>query len=73
MTDSSENVFFRNLDQFDSANVLGCCCNYWIDTNTQEGKNIYAMLLSYIAQAKPFRIAMPDGKQPGLIGAAGSC
>ncbi len=72
MTDGSGKVFFRNFDQFDSTHALGCCYNYWIDTNTVEGRNIFAMFLSYYAQAKPFRIWVPDSMQPGLIGAAGN-
>jgi hypothetical protein len=64
-------IYFRNFDSFD-ANAMGCCYNYWIDPSTTEGKSIYALFLSYIAQGKGFRIAIPDGKQPGPVGAAGT-
>ena len=72
MTDPTGKVYFRNFGQFDPVNALGCCYNYWIDTTTIEGKNIFAMFLSDAAQAKPFRILIPDALQPGLIVAAGN-
>jgi len=71
MTDGSGRIYFRNLDQFDSAAALGCCYNYWIDTTTPEGKNIYALFLTLGAQSKGFRISVPDGRQPGALSAAG--
>lgn len=72
MTDGNGKVYFRNLDSFDSANALSCCYNYWIDTTSAEGKLIYALLLSYIPQAKGFHIWIPDVRQPGQMSAAGT-
>ncbi len=64
-------VYFRNLNQFD-VNAQGCCYFYWIDTTNQEGKNIYALILSYIALGRALKIAVPTGYASGQLSAAGS-
>jgi len=52
-------VYLRNVNAFDSS-ALGCCYSYWIDTTTQEGKNAFAVILSYSAMQRGFRFAIND-------------
>ena len=59
-------VYFRNLNQFNSA-ALGCCYNYWIDTTAQHGKNQFALFLSKQAQGKGLNFSIPDNGAPGTI------
>jgi len=59
-------VYFRNLNQF-SSTALGCCYNYYIDTNTQHGRNIYALFLSKQAQGKRIIFSVPDNGVAGAI------
>ena len=59
-------VYFRNLNEFNGA-ALGCCYNYWVDTNSAHGKNLYALFLSKAAQNKGFYFSIPDGGAPGSI------
>jgi hypothetical protein len=72
MTDATGKVYLRNLDYFDSTNAVGCCYNYWIDTATIEGKNIFAIFLSSAAQGKGMRFGLPDARQPGAVSASGA-
>lgn len=57
--DATGRVYLRNINYFDS-NALPCCYNYWIDTTTQEGKNTYALILSYSALQRGFRFDISD-------------
>lgn len=59
-------VYFRNLNQF-NGNALGCCYNYWIDTTTENGKNIFALFMSKAAQGKGLYFLFPDGGATGSI------
>jgi hypothetical protein len=63
---SGADVYLRNLNQFNSG-ALGCCHNYWIDTSTPEGKNIFAVLLEDIALGLPIAIGVPNGYASGVI------
>jgi hypothetical protein len=63
-------LYFRNLNAFNSA-VLGCCYNYWIDTNGVHGKNIYALFLSKQATGKGLILGVPDAGATGPIDYAG--
>jgi len=64
-------VYLRNLNQFDS-NALGCCYNYYIDTSSQEGKNLFALLLMAIATHGALWLGVPDGYAAGVVGFAGN-
>jgi hypothetical protein len=44
-------VYLRNLDTC-SASALGCGYNYYIDTSTQDGRDTWATVLSFMAQGK---------------------
>jgi len=44
---------------------------YWIDTNTQEGKNTYALILSFSAQGRGFWFDISDYTTPQQITWAG--
>lgn len=68
--DSTGRVYLRNINSFDSS-ALPCCYNYWIDTTTQEGKNTYALILSYSAQQRGFRFDISDYTTPQQITWAG--
>jgi hypothetical protein len=59
-------VVLRNLNDF-NANALGCCYNYYIDTTTQDGKNIFAAMLAAAAQGKPFIFGVPNGYAAGPV------
>jgi hypothetical protein len=63
---SDGRVYLRNINYFDS-NALPCCYNYWIDTTTQEGKNTYALILSYSAMGRGFRFDIGDYTTPQQI------
>lgn len=63
-------VYLRNLNQFDG-NALGCCYNYWIDTNTVEGKNIFALILSFGAQGRGLRFGLNDYGTAGVVSGVG--
>jgi hypothetical protein len=60
------NVVLRNLNDFNS-NALGCCYNYYIDTTTLNGKNIFAAMLTAAALSKPFIFGVPDGYAAGPV------
>jgi len=47
-TNGDGKIYFRNINQFNGS-AMGCCYNYWIDTNTVEGRNIFALILSHAA------------------------
>lgn len=63
-------VWLRNLHEFDNR-ALGCCYNYYINTNTQEGKNTWALVLSLMAQSKGLYIGLPDGFAAGAVSMSG--
>jgi hypothetical protein len=65
------NVYLRNVNTFDS-NALPCCYSYWIDTTTPEGKNIFALLLTAIAQGQGLWIGLPSGYASGAVTDAGN-
>jgi hypothetical protein len=65
-TDGGAKVFLRNLNEFD-ANALGCCYNYYIDTQTPEGKLIWVTIMTLAAQGKGLWIRVPDNFAPGPI------
>jgi hypothetical protein len=71
LLDASGRVYLRNINAFDSS-ALPCCFNYWIDTTTQEGKNTYALILSYSALQRGFRFDIGDYVTPQQITWAGS-
>jgi hypothetical protein len=56
---SDGRVYLRNINYFDS-NALACCYSYWIDTTTQEGKNTFAVILSYSTLQRGFRFVLTD-------------
>ena len=64
-------VYLRNINSFD-ANALGCCYNYFIDTNTIPGKNIFAMFLSFIPQGRGFWVGLSNGYATGTINYSGN-
>ena len=59
-------VLLRNLDTFDS-HALPCCWNYWVDTTTQEGKNIYALILFLSTTGGSMSLGLPDGYASGTV------
>lgn len=59
-------VALRNLNDF-NASALGCCYNYWIDTTTQVGKDVFAAFLAAAAQGKPFIFGIPNGYASGVV------
>jgi hypothetical protein len=69
-TFSDGRVYIRNFNIF-NASALGYCYNYWFDTNTVEGKNIMALLLSYSAQRRGLYFGVPDGFAAGLVNNVG--
>jgi len=68
--DASGRIYLRNINTFDS-NALPCCYSYWIDTTTQEGKNTYALILSFSAQGRGFYFDISDYTTPQAITWAG--
>jgi hypothetical protein len=70
-THVSGNVYLRNLVSFDPLAVGGDYA-YYIDTNTQEGKDIYALFLSYIPQGRAFWLALSAGYAAGPITGVGN-
>lgn len=69
-TQADGHVYLRNVSSFDT-HALGCCYNYWIDLNTQEGRGIFAALLSAASRNSVFWIAVPDGYTAGAITGSG--
>jgi hypothetical protein len=67
----ASNVYLRNLNVFDS-NALGCCYNYWIDTSTVEGRNIFAIMLEAIALQQGMWLALPPGYASGAVSYGGN-
>lgn len=59
-------VYVRNLDEFNGS-ALGCCYNYYIDTNTPEGKNIFALITAKSAQNKGLYLGVLNGYAAGPI------
>jgi len=59
-------VYVRNLNEFNGS-ALGCCYNYYVDTNTVEGKNIFALILFKAAQGKGLYLGVADQFAPGAI------
>jgi hypothetical protein len=59
-------IALRNLNDF-NPNALSCCYNYWIDTTTQIGKDIFAAMLVAAAQGKPFIFGVPNGYASGAV------
>lgn len=70
-TDSAGKVWFRNVNQFDSA-ALGCCYSYYIDTTTAEGKNIFALILAAAAQHSGLWFGVPNGYAAGVVSYVGN-
>jgi len=68
--DASGRVYLRNINSFD-ANALPCCYSYWIDTTTQEGKNTYALILSFSAMGRGLYFNISDYTTPQAITWAG--
>ena len=64
-------VYLRNLNQFDS-NALGRCYNDYIDTSSQEGKNLFALLLMAMATHGALWLGVPDGYASGAVGFGGN-
>jgi len=65
-TNPDGRVYLRNLNQF-NASAAGCCYNYYFDTNTAEGKAIFALFLAKAAQGAGLQIGVPNGFAPGVI------
>jgi hypothetical protein len=57
----------RSLHSAFDSNALPCCYSYWIDTTTQEGKNTYALILSFSAQGRSFWFDISDYTTPQQI------
>jgi len=61
-------VYFRNLNQFNSAHG-GCCYSYYLNTTTEGGKALWTLLLTRMAQGKSVSLGVPgigsaSNKQP---------
>ena len=56
---SSGIVYFRNLNEFDSAQG-GCCYAYKLDTTTPGGKSIWSTILAKIAAHKRITLGFPQ-------------
>jgi len=54
-----------------TTSVIAMTARYWIDTNTQEGKNTYALILSFSAQGRGFWFDISDYTTPQQITWAG--
>jgi hypothetical protein len=63
-------IWLRNINIYNSS-FQGCCYNYYIDTTTAEGKNIYAMMLAYIAMGRPFTLGFPNDTAGGPVAECG--
>lgn len=63
-------LYLRNLNEFNS-NALGCCYNYYVDTTTIQGKNIFALILTKAAQGKGLYLGVPDGFAAGGVSYVG--
>ena len=59
-------IYLRNLNSFDSNALIGNY-NYFIDTTTVEGKNIWAVALTAIAQGTVLNLGLPDGYAAGAV------
>jgi hypothetical protein len=56
---SSGVVYFRNLNEFDSAQG-GCCYAYKLDTTTPGGKSVWSTILAKIAAHKRITLGFPQ-------------
>ncbi|WP_157032973.1 hypothetical protein [Sphingomonas changbaiensis] len=52
------NVFFRNLNDFDSS-WLGCCYNYWLDLTTDGGRAMFAAFLTARTNGSAILLTVP--------------
>lgn len=64
-------VYLRNLNSFDSQ-ATGGDYAYYIDTTTQEGKDIFALFLSFIPQGHSLWLGLSNGYAAGAITAVGN-
>jgi hypothetical protein len=70
-TSSDGKIYLRNINSFDPQ-ALGCCYNYYIDTTTAEGKNIFVIWLSSVARASRIIFFLPDNYAAGAVTFAGN-
>ena len=66
LLDSSEHVYLRNLNSFDST-VLGCCYNYYLDLTTNLGRQQWASLQVRMANGSSVWISVNSQTQSGAI------
>lgn len=64
-------IYIRNLNTFDSS-ALGCCYNYWIDTGTAEGAEIFSILLMDVSLGQPITLGVPNNYASGAISYSGN-
>ena len=64
-------IYLRNLNTWDSQALIGNY-NYYVDTTTVEGKNIYALMLAAIAQATPLWLGLSNGYLAGAVSYVGN-
>lgn len=65
---SSNKVYFRNLNQFNEK-ATGCCYAFYLDLNTEFGKNSWALFLMLKAQMKPLSMYVKNFTPPTHGGA----
>ncbi|TQV87276.1 hypothetical protein [Aliikangiella coralliicola] len=56
---SSGEVYFRNLNEFNSAQG-GCCYSYKLDTTTPAGKAMWSTILAKMAARAPLNLGFPQ-------------
>lgn len=59
-------IWFRNLRAFDG-NALDSNYAYFIDTNTAEGKAVFALILTASAQNRGLWFGLPDNYAAGQV------
>lgn len=64
-------IYLRNINAWDSQALAGNY-NYYVDTTTVEGKNIYALMLAAIAQATPLWLGLSNGYLAGAVSYVGN-
>ena len=64
-------VYLRNLDQFNPA-FLGCCYNWYLDTNSTTGRTLWAAILLRIAGAQPINLVVGAMNTAGPVLYAGN-
>ena len=64
--DSSNKVWLRNLNQFDST-FLGCCYNFYIDTTTQYGMLMWSWIQVAAVTASPVTLYVSSKTAAGNV------